>query len=383
MAFQLNLVSGIVGGIGIVALLAGFFGGRAVKKKDLMKGVGALAVVFALLVVFGAVQIGPFSTGLPSAQPSPAAVTTTTSTCGSTGVTTIYGRAPDQSSVTTSFLAGLTYLVGTDGIINPLVNPQTLGTGGWTALNSSVPCSQSYSLAVATTAGSIAGGKSAEFTVDRIGVQKEVPTYALAAAKIFVKDLTTDTRNYVGYDNIETTNSSTAFVDLNLSTVLSTADDTDTTIGTDGYIDSEVQIKCGTANKWVVAPGEELYICVDIGANNHWQEPVLSWNGKKLTSAGVKTSLSADDQNALNAYEYCYDAGSQGIGDTANTLNVYIKARSGVNPSDDPIIGFYGKGLFKSSKVDKILEGLYTDANTQVLVVASTEYTPRVTYKIA
>jgi hypothetical protein len=334
-------------------------------------------------LVGGAIYFGSHQATGAGGGSNPGGATITQSACGLNGYTSVFCRAPDMSASSTSYLAGTAYLVDpVSGAINPLVMGATLGTGGWTTLNASIPCGQDYKVVVTTTAGSIEGGESAVFSVNKLNPQEPVETHALAAGQIYFEN-EINAPYYTAYNNAEGSNSSTGFVDLNASIVLSTAGIATTTVGTDGSIEIHGTVRSGTANKFVVGPNQDLIICVNVGTSSHWQEPSVAWKGVKLSSAGVKSSLNEDDQNALSAYNYCYRAGKGGIDDVGGKFDFKVKARSGVNPADDPVIGFFGVGKYKSSKSDAIKEGIYTDASTQVLVVAGVAYTPTITIKVA
>lgn len=302
--------------------------------------------------------------------------------CPDTGKTSYYSRAEDKLASTTTYVGSATIEL-TDG--TETNNATTSGTTGDWSGAASVTCGKTFNDYLLTTAGSAAGsrkitGAAASFTASGPSIYRTFETKGFDELQGFMTDNTKPAATSAVYTGTPVANSgvagsATSFDDLNSTNFTSTTDgNTTTSIGTDGYIDWTLTVKTLSTNKQYIGGVDEngnalrSWLCADIGTNGQHQEPVLSFDGVRLTSA--KSSMYADDQTQGNiaASEYCYIL-PKTIDDVNHQLTIYAKARSGTDPSDDLKFYLYTEGYYSSSKqADKVKIGIYTDAATQTQV---------------
>lgn len=366
-----------------------------VKKRDMYKS--ASLIVLVVIFVFGfwmnvipnpLANLSMPSGGVPSYQP-PAAVPPSATACGDDNLGTLYARAEDAGASTLTYFASDVYVTDANGQLTPY--SATLGTSSpaWTVINSSLPCGKTYGVVGITSAGTHSSTPEKTVPMNSETEYVEFEGYQLSKASITVKD-ETDNKRYLAADDDAGSNT-TGFVDLNTTLVGGTSSYADIAVGTDGQIDDKIYIKAATANKYFVEPDMPMFICVDTGTDNEWQEPSITFEGTRLSSDGALAKMNDDDLTGslVSAAEWCFYVPPevhQGIGDTQKEILFRIKARSGQNPdtsNDDVTISFLGVGKYASSKAPIIEEGIYTDASTQALVVSSSAEVPKIVYQIS
>ncbi len=312
-----------------------------------------------------------------------------TSSCGDDVTGTLYASVKDPYASTLTYYDSTMYVL-LDGQRTATTITGASSAPGWGSNTS--PCGEELEIVGVTSAGVHASVAPKTITLNKENDYISFEGAQLSHGQVFIKDLTTDSRRYLEPDGDVGQNSSSSFVDLNVTEVFATsAAATDIPVGTDGFIDDLIEIKSGTANKFVTEPDEPYYICVDSGTDNEWQEPSISVNGQRLSSNGVKAEIvSRNPDDATGSYvansEWCFGPVIGGIDDRADRVEFYIKARSGQDPdtsNDDITISFLGVGRFASSRENTIKEGIYTDASTQALVVSGTDYVPALLYQIS
>lgn len=380
-------------------LLYGMFG-KKVKKRDSFKVFGGtvlgFAVVSMLVMNFGTIMASMNTQPGGGGGMPPISVVPVVSSCGDDNLGTLYGRAEDVGASTLTFLASTIYASdASTGQLTPYSRIMGTTSPAWTTINgtsaTTVPCGMSYVLEGVTTAGSIASTEAKTVVMDKEIVNVDFDTYDLADLQAYVKDLDTDAQLLLAADNIIGGNSSSAFHDVNSTLITAVANGADIAVGTDGYINTNIQLKSDTSNQYATEPGKPFFVCVDSGTENEWQEPVVSWQGTKISSytdaSKVRTVKSAMDTPGtyVSNAEWCYRIDDH-IGDVAKNLGFYIKARSGQNPdtsNDDIAIAILGEGKYSSSLSAEIKDGVYTDASTPVLVVSSALEVPLMTFQIS
>ncbi len=349
------------------------------NKKGKIGTAGAIVLVLVIGLVIGGVLW--FNSSLTKASPEQKIKeqAITTQLCPDTTKNAQF-RVADSDSATASYLAKNVYIYDETGAFIDNVTTATSGVFQNLAL-----CGK-YTAVAVTTAGT--SGASAVQNVEVYGANQPytMSVNSLDNLQVRVKDMSTDTYQYLGVGGSLTVNQTT-YTDVNKTYVASSAGDVAIAVGSDGKLDLKLLFKAETARKYFGDKLLNTFLCVDVGTNNVWQEPSVSMNGAILTN--VKGSLNANDQlySYISASEYCYNIGTP-IPNAEQTVDFTISARSGQDPStsDDVIFFFAPEGKFKSvapSTAGQTLIGVVTDASTQAMTGTSTAYLPLVQVQVS
>lgn len=379
-----------VGILVVLALLHILGYGLKVKMLDKFNLLGKLAgkykgfglgasIVFIAAVSFGFLAIPNFLGGILGGTSAAAAATTTdTSTtsvssqfCPDTGFITFDSRAINVRNTSTDYIESSDFYVkSADGTFEHGVT-DTSGYDG----NVSVPCGGPYTVSLVTERDSASSADAVTKDPSNANPQVSFNVNRLSTLQFRVLD---NTEGASGYQYIFNNNAaagtnvtSTYQTNMNVSNVY----DTDTTapagetLGVGGYLDLQLDVKTTVSQMVFGEPGLRNWLCVDIGTNSQYEQPVVGVNGQRLVDA--KSSMMPDDLvvSQIAGSEYCYILPGQ-IVDTPTKIDFYVAGRGGVNPSDDIVVYFLPEGRYLSSKGDgnTVKTGVYTDAATPALV---------------
>lgn len=290
----------------------------------------------------------------------------------------------DYKSTASTQLAGTGYLYDENG---KYISSITVTDSGYSAPTSGL-CGK-YKFYFPTVRGANASAESELFSVTFNDHYEELQTNQLDYLKTRVKYVDTDAYGYVctGGTTSACVGNSSSFSEMNTSSIYTDTAQTAKAIGTDGELNLQIHIKTNTARKYFNEIGKPLWMCVDLGSNNYWDEPTVAIAGNALENK--KTQINANDQvfSYVSNSEYCYLL-SKDITSTDVVINYDGKTRSGQDPgtADSPILYFLPEGTFKSvnpATKDKILQGIVTDAATQALVVPSSAYVPSLEIQVS
>lgn len=142
-------------------------------------------------------------------------------------------------------------------------------------------------------------------------------------------------------------------------TFTSTTDNsTATSVGTGGEINFDIQMRSTRAD----TDFNDKYVLVLVEAPvSTWDEPTVSFEGSQLSD--VKGSLTEHEERAYSSYEYIYKVNADLL-DSAKTLNLQMKALSGVDPTSDVEVDFASAGTYLSTDGVTVKEGAAQDDST-------------------
>ncbi len=305
--------------------------------------------------------------------------------CPDTGLTNINLRVRDTGASTLTYVAPeQVYYMSDSEFTNGSALPGT--STSFTDVGNFV-CGRTYAVEGVTTN---AGSASTTGSVNTDGVDEylTMETHQIAPLQFRLEDIDDDAFESIFPDGSSSTNS-TSYSSLNSSKVYEDASATDIAVAQDGSLDLRIWLKTETANQF--GGDIDMYMCVDVGAGNEWQEPDVSFNGVAMSDSKASLiSKQPDDSTGsiLNTADYCYLMGDgQAIGDTSIIVDFFIKARSGQNPDttdDDVAISFLSSGRYLSADVpDTINTGIYDNEASQALVTVTSTDTPTLTLQIS
>lgn len=168
-----------------------------------------------------------------------------------------------------------------------------------------------------------------------------------------------------GFYTINVDDASTSGSPTRPGVVFRENDGTTFVIGANDFLDLAFKVKTNNTQSVFGEDGLRVLLAIEAPAAD-WQDPVVS--GLGITKID-KSSLFGDDANMLADFEHIYSVNQ--IGETEQTLNVYLKTESGVNPAatSDPCLLFVPEGRYNSvEQTDKVLTGAYEDSSSNLQV---------------
>ena len=332
----------------------------------------------------------------PSANLNPPAppASSASSGCPDTKNTVVYSRVLDLGSSSISYVAngqGIQYKNIRTGVIE---GNQSGSAGGYQSTGTTLICGETYQIYSLSTNDGIGSDNTAAGYAETVALSGNNQYFDFESRTvdnlvIKVEDLNNNTL-YLPlnkHDQAVDSANSTGFTTLNNTRVYHTSGLADEyPVGTDQDADFKFYIKTATTNKVAGDAQQPLWITVDVGSLKEYEDPVVSFNSKRLEGNELG-SLTPDDKSAptLADADFAWKIGNgDAIRDTQLSGTLYVKAKSGKNPTDNVVMCFWPEGVYRSGKATNTWKhGVFNDASTQVLVMYDSTMTPCVKFMIA
>jgi len=351
------------------------------KKRKMTSNNNTMWVVILILVAVVGMMFGSNFFGSVADTPSSlrdAELASATLTCPTDGDTslTIDVRNILNTTGTEGFDATV-YVLAEDGSIVTSITDTTNPTAA------TVTCGFKYALAVVRADGengdnsqvqsilakpsgsnAVVEGGQVYFTADRsnMGLTLGVEQHGVLQFRVYDN---VDAR--FAYDTGDTDNTAfeadgTTFTDGDNSTAFA--------VGSGGYIDFRIDMQStGTDTN-----ANDAYMLVAVEAPvNIWDEPTIKFENTVLSD--VKTSaLSANELIGLTDYEYVYKIDAKLL-DDVYSMDFYMKALAGADPTADVQIDFFPAGNFLKTDGTGIMTGSHVDDSAKTAVFTTQDVT--------
>jgi hypothetical protein len=239
-----------------------------------------------------------------------------------------------------------------------------------------------WKLYIVSNRGAYSSAESVDLTLNAARLPKvSIQSNQLSYGQVKIKDTDTDSWLYGFTDALQTGTNATTGADLNESLFFSSAAAAATSKAVDANINLDIYLMSATSRKWMNEKGSSAILCFDM--NNGSSS--VTWDASKTTVSiggsylqNIKGTLSSNDleYGRIQNSEVCYRV----PGDIGNTwygpIHLYSYAKNEPTTANGVICGhLMAPGTFLSSKENgRILNGLVTDASTQVPVTEPTGY---------
>lgn len=241
-----------------------------------------------------------------------------------------------------------------------------------------VNCPGDKGYTVAILASSTVNSGKHTFAASELNDNRATWTFALpqhtdnVVAKVYDNDARAGVKS--GSDN------STGY-QVNGSSFWSTTDGnvTEAPIGTDGEFDYTMTVKINTTASGTDAQFTDSGLIIAIDAQNtaEWNEPTTL-----TVENGVVKKVDCPTKISNDGFDWCYavtlaDGKPYPIDSTARDIHIAGKAKSGVNPSDDWVIGLYTSGLYQHILDNGVSDGYTNDASSPAYIHSPIQFTLR------
>jgi hypothetical protein len=232
-------------------------------------------------------------------------------------------------------------------------------------------CDHSYTLYPLATIDAVNSVAPVELgKVSGSSVAKVVmsPRLALLQSKAY------DNANHANVYELDDTAAGTA--DALGSTYISTsANNTGgaTAMGVGGFIDWTFTMQSVSTVGQFGNSDMGVYIAVDAD-KSEYDMPTLWIGSTALQNVKGTTEISANDEAVLSNYEYVFKVPA-GTNFKTQPVDVrmYLAAKSGQNPSGDPVLRFVGKGYYVASDGSSINKDIFNSATNSEILTATAQ----------
>ena len=329
---------------------------------------GTIAIVAALvwLIAFGGIAtIGSWFKPATPGTPGGSTVTPGGVQCPSSLQTTYKGDVINSlDSANTAYLAAVGRLIP-NGAFDQYTQ-YTSGTtaGGGSSVN--LKCGQPYKYYILSSQDAVYNPVAPIY----LGTVQGSDASRVVSGSNFSK------LKAKGYDNqnrglvFNTADLSAAGTFGNMGTTLRSTSNASYAMGVGTTLDYTVDVETIANSAHFGDSNIGLYIAVDAD-KSQFDTPTVKINGVPLVDV-KNTELSADDTAALSSYEYVFKvpAGVQ-FNSAPTSVNIIVQSKSGVDPTQSPVMRFIGKASYVGADGFTINTGCFNKASGAEILTAT------------
>ncbi len=302
--------------------------------------------------------------------------------CPDDGITTLSWKIEDTLASTTTYMAGTDVIQVYDKTAGVIIVEDDSSASAYTTED--VTCGNTFILYGTNDADSVNVKDSVELVALGNTMYNILEGTDYGNLDVKVKDIEGDDWEAVSSDN-DVANNDTTGVDLNTTLVYDTIAGGDMAVGSDGFLDLQIQLKTDSRKQF---GDENNILCIDTNTGDEWDTSsirVKVGSGSALSDMKDTIDGVSQDYSFIQDSEVCYKIGA--INDVWKDVFVYVKAKASEDPDtsgDDLTLYVLPKGTYTSAlNPETISSGYFSDDTTQLPVAYEAGEVPKLVFQIS